>query len=328
MVRITDSGHLSHALLFSGREGIGLEHFVLGFAHRVLCEAEPAAERPCGSCRGCQLFSAGTHPDFKTLAPAEEGKAILIDQVRELTAFYALKSHYERGKITLIHPADAMNRAAANAILKVLEEPPSGALLLLIAHRFSAIPMTIRSRCVRIPCEQIDRADAMQWLAPRLPGFDTAALQRLLAHSGGAPLLAESIATSARGEIETAIMKALAGIQQGTTHGLVLAKNYADLPIHELLRILISMTVRLILTKFGRQSYYEQADNTLDPYLQGLADHLNLKHLYAFLDLLFESKSLLARHSGFRDADIAESLWLGLADTIGRGDRQGEIDGR
>ena len=319
LVGVADGGHLGHALLFSGRAGMGLEDFALSFANRMLCEAPLAAARPCGSCRGCRLYGAGTHPDFKRLEPAEDGKAILIDQARELTSFYSLKAHYECGKIVLISPAEAMNRAAANAILKILEEPPAGALLLLVAHRFGAIPMTIRSRCIRVPCEQIDRVEATRWLASQLPTLDAAALRRLLAQTGGSPLAAKTLAASDLGGVEIEVLESLADIGQGRTHTLVLARKYAALPIQDLLRTLNSMTVRLILAKFGRQPFYEDAGDALDPRLQGIADHLNLKHLYGFSDLLFESGALLARQSGVRDADIAESLWLALADAIDGG---------
>jgi DNA polymerase-3 subunit delta' len=120
LARIAAQGRLSHALLLSGRASCGLEAFARHFAHHLLCEDESAPLRPCGSCRACVLFKANNHPDFKMLAPAEPGKAIVIDQVRELSSFYALKPHYQRGKITMVSPANVMNRAAANALLKVL----------------------------------------------------------------------------------------------------------------------------------------------------------------------------------------------------------------
>ena len=313
--RVKASGRLGHALLFSGRPWLGVEALASAFAHQALCESADAG-RPCNNCRGCTLFSAGNHPDFKILCPAEEGKAILIEQVRELGEFYTLKSHYERGKIALIYPADAMNTAAANAILKVLEEPPSDALFLLVAHRFSAIPMTVRSRCIRIPCEQVETAGALAWLTEELPAADRDVLSSLLNQSGGAPLKALAIAQDDSRDFHSELLDAFTSIQVGRTHALNVAKTFADLSIYELQRILISMTSQLILAKFGRPSFYDQTKSVPDPGLQGLADHLNLKDLYRFLDLLFESKALLARHTGFREADVAQGLWLGLADAV------------
>lgn len=319
LVRVSASGRLPHAILFSAREGVGVEELSKGFAHYLLCEAPADGLRPCGNCRGCSLFAAGTHPDYKTLLPADEGKAILIDQVRELADFFSLKSHYGRGKVVRIYPADDMNRAAANAILKVLEEPPAGGVLLLAVNRFSAVPMTIRSRCVRVPCEHVDPQSARAWLAGQLPQLEAATHARLLAQSGGAPLAALALASGEHGALEADILEAFTNIHQGRTHALVQAQEFAGLPLQHLLRALVSVTTRLIMAKFGRGTFYEGPEDTPDPSLQGLADHLNLKHLYAFLDLLFEWRAVLARHSGFRDADVAESLWLGLADAAGNG---------
>lgn len=314
--QVAASGRFGHAFLFSGRQWLGVEQLASDFARYTLCEAKARDDRPCHSCRGCTLLEAGNHPDLKILSPLEDGKAILIDQVRELGDFYTLKSHYQRGKIALICPADAMNRAAANAILKVLEEPPSDALLLLVAHRFSAIPMTVRSRCVRIPCERVDTSSAIQWLATQLPAVDQDLIGHLFSQSGGAPLKALAMANDASGDHGSEMIEAVVKLQQGRTHALSEAQAFADLPIRELLRIMISLTTQLILAKFGCNAFYDRTNATPDRGLQGLADHLNLKHLYRLLDLLFETKALLAGHSGFREVDVAEALWLGLSDAV------------
>ncbi len=313
---IVGSDRMGHAFLFSGRQWLGVEALARDFAHYMLCETAARDERPCHNCRGCALFEAGNHPDFRVLSPLEQGKAILVDQVRDLGNFYTLKSHYQRGKISLIYPADAMNRAAANAILKVLEEPPPDALLLLVAHRFSAIPMTVRSRCVRIPCERVETNSALDWLTAELPTMAPEQIGHLFSQSGGAPLKALSVANEAGGDHGADMVEAMVKLKRGRTHALSEAQAFADLPIGELLQVMISVTTRLILARFGCTSFYDQADVAPDPSLQGLADHLNLKHLYRFLDLLFETRALLAGHSGFREVDVAESLWLGLSDAV------------
>jgi DNA polymerase III subunit delta' len=306
-----ESNRLGHALLFSGSDGLGVEELALAFSEHALCEAN--TQRPCGDCRSCNLLAAGSHPDFKLLRPPEEGKAIVVDQVREIAQFYALKSHYARAKVVLIHPANSMNRAASNAILKILEEPPPGALLLLVAHRYSDISMTIRSRCVRVPCDQVDRQVALDWLAEKLPDQPQSGLNTLLRLSGGAPLGALALAANNGFEIDAELCQSFEKIVQGHSHALVEAKKHKGLALAELQRHLGSMITRIIFAKFELHSYYEQTTAPLDSRLQGLSDHLNLKHLYAFLDLMVESKALAARQSGLRDGDLAETLWLGLA---------------
>ena len=312
--RVVESKRVGHAFLLSGREGLGLNVLANRFANQTLCEA--TAARPCGLCRGCSLFTAGTHPDFIRITPANEGKTIAIDQVRGISAYYALKSHYGQGKIVIIDPADAMNRAAANALLKILEEPPDGALIMLVAHRFSTLPMTIRSRCVRVACESVDTDIALEWLSGELPELDQAVLRQLLGQCGGAPLLVKAVATEHDSSIEDELTEVLDELREGRTHALHQAKNYTALSLAELQRILNSIILKIVLAKFGCTTFYDDPARGVDPHLQGLVDHLQLKDLYGFLDLVFESKSLGTRQSGLRDADLAESLWLGLGDLV------------
>jgi len=319
LARLTKQERLGHAIVLSGRPGIGTGELANRFAASRLCETAENTAAPCGSCRGCTLLAADSHPDFKRVAPADDGKSILIDQVRELTDYYALTSHYGRGKLTIIDPADAMNRAAANALLKILEEPPDGALLILVAHAFSGLPMTIRSRCVRVPCEQIDAGAARNWLESALPQADSAEIDHLLSETGGAPLTARMLADEEGNDIPARLVSAIAAIAAGRAHPLTAAKSFPGLSSERLIQLFASTASRLILAKFHCRSYYDRADGPPDPDLQGLTDHLNLKHLYAFLDLLFETRTLLVSHPGLRESDIVDSLWLGLAKMAGRG---------
>lgn len=312
--RLAAGERLGHALLLSGRPGTGTETLGEAFARQHLCEGDATApgSRPCGNCRSCQLLSADSHPDFKRVNPAEEGKAIVIDQVRELAEYYALKPHYERGKVTIIHPADRMNRAAANALLKVLEEPPAGALLILVCDRFSGLPMTIRSRCVRIACEHIDPRHARDWLQASLTDVDDTTIDTVLAECGGAPLAARALAGAPDRDLAPRLLTAIGALAHGKTHALSAARDFQDLGSERLLQLFLSAAGKLILAKFASTTYYDRSKNGPDPDLQAIADHLNLKHLYAFVDLLFETKALLSTHTGLREADIVDSLWLGL----------------
>lgn len=312
--RLAAGQRLGHALLLSGRPGTGTDSLAEAFARERLCETDTgeAPERPCGTCRSCLLLAADSHPDLKRVGPLEEGKAIVIDQIRELTDYYALKPHYNRGKVTLIHPADRMNRAAANALLKVLEEPPPGALLILVCDRFSALPMTIRSRCVRIPCEHVDPQYARTWLQAQLETAEEGEIDALLTECGGAPLAALALAGAPDRDLEQRLLTTIEALATGKTHALSAAQGFRGLTSERLLQLFLGAAGKLIFAKFASASYYQRATTGPDPGLQAIADHLNLKHLYAFVDLLFETKTLLSRHAGLREADIVDSLWLGL----------------
>ena len=129
------NGRLPHALLLCGLRGVGKQHFAARFAQALLCEQPASDGQACQACRSCLLFRAGTHPDYWPVTPAEEGKSILIDQIRELNASLVFTSHAGGYKIAALWPADRMNSAAANALLKTLEEPSANTLLMLITSR-------------------------------------------------------------------------------------------------------------------------------------------------------------------------------------------------
>jgi DNA polymerase III subunit delta' len=183
---------LPHALLVYGPRGVGK----LGLAERasqlLLCEG--AGPRPCDSCDACRWFIAGNHPDFRRLEPealwAEKPEkpslVIKVEQVRELADFLYIGSHRGRLRVALVHPAEDMNENAANAILKGLEEPPLGAVFILVSHRPAQLLPTIRSRCVAVPVPLPPREAALQWLAAQ----GAKEPERWLAYAGGAPLRA------------------------------------------------------------------------------------------------------------------------------------------
>ncbi|MDX1803839.1 MAG: DNA polymerase III subunit delta' [Alcanivorax sp.] len=180
-----EQGRLPHALLLSGASGTGKLRLAQSLAQTLLCD-KPTGGVACGQCQGCQLSSAGTHPDLHTLYPEEPGKAIKIDQVRQLVAFATRTAQYSGYRVAIICPAEALNRNAQNALLKTLEEPGGQTLLLLVSDQPSLLLPTIRSRCQQRPQPLPGREQALSWLAPQVG--DSAA--SLLAAAQGAPLRA------------------------------------------------------------------------------------------------------------------------------------------
>mgnify|MGYP003343748162 CR=1 FL=1 len=141
-----DQQTLPHAVLFNGPDGIGIERFVGAFVERLLC-LSPSNNYACGACKACQLIKAKTHPDLTYVEPDEAGKVIKIDYIRALCASLENTSQQGGWKVAVISPAEAMNKAAYNALLKNLEEPQPKTLIILVSHRAGLIPATIRSRC-------------------------------------------------------------------------------------------------------------------------------------------------------------------------------------
>jgi DNA polymerase III subunit delta' len=203
-----------HALLITGRRGIGKRSLALHFAQALLCEDPRADGAACGRCASCGYVAAGGHPDLRLIEPVERDEdgnakkvdAILVDRIRELIEFAQLTTHRQRAKVVLIAPAEAMNTAAANALLKTLEEPPPATYLLLVSDQWGRLPATIVSRCRVLPAPEPDVGSATAWLAAR--GVKSAAL--LLAQAGGAPLLALALAAPEMQREREALLDALA----------------------------------------------------------------------------------------------------------------------
>ena len=184
-----------HALLLHGPRGIGKHALALNLAQALLCEAPPPDGLACGECPGCRYAAAGQHPDLMRLEliviDPEEGtleaaESITIDRVRSLTEFVQLTSHRQGAKVAVIAPAERMNAAAANALLKTLEEPPPGTYLILVSDQPGRLPPTILSRCRKLAAPRPSSAEARAWLAERGVALPDLAL----AQAAGAPLAA------------------------------------------------------------------------------------------------------------------------------------------
>jgi len=210
---------LGHAWLFAGHPGTGKLMLASAFAQMLFCTS-PNGGHACGKCQDCHLFSIGAHPDFKLVQP--EKKLITVDQIRNTIDFAQNTSRRGGMKIMVFEPAEAMNLNAANALLKLLEEPPPRTLLLLISHQPGLLLATIRSRCQVLRCPLPARDVATQWLQTQgFAGDAAAALQR----AGGAPLraLAENdAATQGERAQLLACLQALAG---GTMQPVEAAKK-------------------------------------------------------------------------------------------------------
>lgn len=178
------------ALMLGGPRGVGKEALAQALAARWLCERPlEAGESACGQCRSCRLLRAGDHPLAWRLAPeaslGNEGRQITLEQIRDLQEGLSLAETGRR--VVTIVLAEAMNRFTANALLKVLEEPPAGVSFLLVTESPSALLPTVRSRCQVWWIAPPARDAALAWLATQEGGPQAAPLLDL---AGGAPLAA------------------------------------------------------------------------------------------------------------------------------------------
>ncbi len=140
--RSIENGHLSHAYLFTGPEGIGRTTLALAFAQALLCEAE---DKPCGACRACRRIAGGIHPDVWLVEP-QEG-LLRVDQVREVAREASRRPVEASRRVFILTHMERAHPSAANALLKTLEEPPAHVLIILTAAAEDVILPTIVSRC-------------------------------------------------------------------------------------------------------------------------------------------------------------------------------------
>lgn len=202
---IATGARRAHAILLAGLPGQGKRVFAEAYAAHLLCEAPADDGLACGTCAGCRLRLSGNHPDLRRLvpeadlaedtesAPATKGKPssqIVIDQVRQLRDQLTVTGHQSGERVVIIDPAEAMNSNTANALLKLLEEPPEHTVFVLVSSAPRRLLPTIRSRCQQWDFARPDAAAALAWLDQSAGGADAG----LLALTGGMPLAAAQLA--------------------------------------------------------------------------------------------------------------------------------------
>lgn len=152
---------LSHAYLVSGGGEQSRSQFARELAQAYVCQKGPP---PCGVCRDCVKAKSGNHPDIMVLSPAEGKTEITVDQARELRADAYIRPNEAARKVYVISPADALNPAAQNVLLKVVEEGPAYAAFVLVCAQPGAVLETLRSRCESITLPPEDEApDPALW---------------------------------------------------------------------------------------------------------------------------------------------------------------------
>lgn len=282
---------LPHAVLLAGPAGLGKRRFARRLAQALLCTLPDTEGNACGQCRSCQLFQAGSHPDYRLTQPAEEGKVIKIDQIRDLCAFLGYTPQYGGYKIALLEPADRLNVNAANSLLKTLEEPPGDCLLLLTTAQPARLPATVRSRCQTVSFSPPTPEIARYWLKKRIAGaLDAAAL---LDAAGGAPLLALTYADSERWQRRRDLAERYEQVMIGRLDPLRAAEGWMQGDVAENLRWLVSWQIDVIRLKMSPDP--PRLNNPdLRSLLWGWAERQTPRRLFQQLDAAQRLQTLCA----------------------------------
>jgi DNA polymerase-3 subunit delta' len=278
--------HLPHALLIHEAPGSGGEWLALWCAQLVLCEQRGAA--PCGSCRGCRRVGARQHPDLIWIGPEENSRQLRIEQVRELGEALALTSHAGGYKVGILTPADLLNRFAANALLKTLEEPAARTLLILVATQPSKLPPTVLSRCQRVRVPAPSRAQSLAWLtAARGPQPWDAALDAL----GEAPLIAVRSDPQEIAAVGAEARRTLEALAIRGTDPVAAAERWArsELPLR-LQCFEIWLTERI---RRGERAGDFMTEMRAGPHLSQGTPVLNIRELFQLVDEVRELRATL-----------------------------------
>ncbi len=296
-----DAGRLGHGLLFCGPVQLGKRAVAERLAQRLLCRDRNADGEPCGNCRSCRLFAVRAqtdpvelrpdgslahpgghsgHPDFTQIGygvnlkvkPPKSRTEIVIEQVRKLSEQMALTPQYGEIKIAIIEPADALNHAAANALLKTLEEPVPGRYLWLVTAHPTRLPATIRSRCQKLEFRLPPRAEALDWLQRQ--GHVAADAEEALEAARGHPGLAHGWLKGEGLSLRREVSSDLNGLAKGDLAVVETAQRWtADDQTDQRLRFAADLAV---------------AEAT-----RGLTDPLRARNLAAWFDRANGARELL-----------------------------------
>ncbi|OHV11810.1 DNA polymerase III subunit delta' [Kushneria phosphatilytica] len=302
-LRLARAGRMPHALMLSGPAGIGKERFAEALLARQLCHAP--ADLACGHCHACRMRQAGHHPDLLGIAPAESGKQIRIDSIRDINHFVSQTAQQGGYRVIRIAPAESMTVSASNALLKSLEEPGERTLFLLLCDIPSRALPTIRSRCQQWPFPLPDKSQCLPWLREELGEQEDADFWLRVA--GNQPLLARSLAGGESRELRQLLRDIFEALVRG-----------AD-PVSEAARLERQPLVTILwygiewledLVRFGLSGNADHVRNEdLMPLYRQAVKNGRVRDWFKLLDYVREQRRLLISGGNPNDRLVLEA-WL------------------
>ena len=302
MHQVIEQQRLPHALLFSGPEGIGKRHFASCLAHDLFSRHSRADNFH-------SLLKAGSHPDLQYVTLLEDKHQISVEQIRDLSQTIALTPQVSDIKVAIIEPAEQMTVAAANALLKTLEEPAGHTHIMLLSHNAGRLVQTIRSRCqhhaLGLPNQQL----AAEWL--QSSGVNNAADYLML--TGGAPLMAVNAAEHGWLESNQNLMNDLSLLMNDNSDFLAVAGNWRNIELSLLISWIQKLVHSLIKARLDPEFTSAIPGNFLNN-LKISMDRLDSKKLIEYAEYL-DKAVLEIRNNLNRELFLEQILirWLSLA---------------
>lgn len=311
---LVSRGELPHAFLFSGQVGLGKLQFAKAFAYYQMCSSKTES-KPCLRCHTCELMLAGTHPDMQVIEGEGAANNIKIERIRELVEWSTKSSQFASKKIAIIHPADKMNIASSNALLKTLEEPAANMLFLLITDYPALLPATIKSRCQQLHFKPSFDELTIAWLKRHLAGEQDA--ERLLYISGGSPLSAIALSKDGHMQMRQTFFEDIHAVLTHREDPVNVAEVWHKHNLLSLIDMLMTWAVDLSRLQAGGVASNQDITHTLFPVVSGVSSYA----LYKFYDRLLESKRMLLAGMNPNAQLLLENVMIEIAGLTSRAKR-------
>lgn len=304
-----EAGRFPHALLIRGQPGLGKRHFAHCLGAMLLCRQPGADRTPCGKCAGCTQYAAGSHPDWHHVQPPEDKRNILKEQIHALSAFLGLTAAHGGTKLALIDPAEFMTRDSANALLKTLEEPSPGSVMILITDSAAMLPATIRSRCQNTTLSLPRPEVAVAWLHDA--GVEQSSAEQLLALAGGAPVGALQLAQHGGLQERDAVLDDLLSLAEGRGNPIAVADRWRGVGAERCARMVASIVLEALRVRLVGESDRARARaGVVEPQMLALAACLGPERLHAVSDAAVELRRRVQGRSNLNEALMLEAITM------------------
>ena len=309
--KLRSTQRMPHAVLIRGMCGMGISEFARALAASLLCAGPNGEGEPCRQCKSCVLFSSGNHPEYYRITPEAKSAVIKIDQVRAVPDFVGMRNLFGPFKVVVIDPADAMNRNAANSLLKVLEEPPPQSVILLVTEKSHRLSATVISRCRRVDFLASPRAQGRAWLRMRVPDAE---VELLLEMADNGPLMALELWEAGAPNKSAAILESFQALLSGLADPVAMAQEWSRGDPDFISGSLFKLFADLAVLKCA-QGARKIATAGEESRLRAISEQLRTRDLFAAYDRLLRCKKLLNSDRNISAHNVFEELtinWCGL----------------
>ena len=295
-------GKMPHGILLGAPPDSGKASFAAALGAYLLCLGHG---KPCGECRQCNLVAVGTHPDLLEVT-LEDSKQIRIEQIRELIHWATQTSQQGGYKVCNINPADKLNIQSANALLKVLEEPPPETLICLVSDQPARLLPTLRSRCQRIGLGSPSRQEAVTWLRGQMDS--SADVELLLGIADGMPLRVLNSIDKDYLKLRRELASHLVPLSEGTSSPIPVAALMAKEEVGRVLELLYQLVSDSIAFTLSGGKVIKNRD--LSETIEQYSNQKSVAHRYKLLDYISEAQGQLNGTSNPNGQMLLEGVFV------------------